>query len=83
AFSMGPNWYKEDQLGLAVSTLAAIDIQTPLKNGVLSKIAGLLEVSSGEMTFERFVRYAKRDFIKTLCLRGEFDKAIRYYIRQT
>lgn len=83
AFSMGPNWYKEDQLGLAVSTLEAIDIQTPLKNGVLSKIAGLLEVSSGEMTFERFVRYAKRDFIKTLCLRGEFDKAIRYYIRQT
>lgn len=83
AFSMGPNWYKEDQLGLAVSTLEAIDIQTPLKRGVLSKIAGLLEVSSGEMTFERFVRYAKRDFIKALCLRGEFDKAIRYYIRQT
>ncbi|SDB92589.1 hypothetical protein SAMN05421733_10596 [Acinetobacter boissieri] len=83
AFSMGPNWYKEDQLGLAVSTLEAIDIQMPLKNGFLSKIAGLLEVSSGEMTFERFVRYAKRDFINALCLRGEFDKAIRYYIRQT
>lgn len=83
AFSMGPSWYKEDQLGLAVSTLDAIDIQMPLKNGFLSKIAGLLEVSSGEMTFERFVRYAKRDFIKALCLRGEFDKAIRYYIRQT
>lgn len=83
AFSMGPNWYKEDQLGLAVSTLEAINIQTPLKEGVLSKIAALLEVSSGEMTFERFVRYAKRDFIKALCLRGEFNKAIRYYIRQT
>lgn len=83
AFSMGPNWYKEDQLGLAVSTLEAIDTQIPLKEGVLSKIAGLLEVSSGEMTFERFVRYAKRDFIKALCLRGEFNKAIRYYIRQT
>ncbi|BCX75212.1 AVAST type 1 anti-phage system protease Avs1b [Acinetobacter sp. Tol 5] len=83
AFSMGPNWYKEDQLGLAVSTLEAIDIKTPLKQGVLSKIAGLLDVSSGEMTFERFVRYAKRDFINALCLRGEFDKAIRYYIRQT
>lgn len=83
AFSMGPNWYKEDQLGLAVSTLEAINIQAPLKEGVLSKIAALLEVSSGEMTFERFVRYAKRDFITALCLRGEFDKAIRYYIRQT
>lgn len=83
AFSMGPNWYKEDQLGLAVSTLEAINIQNPLKDGVLTKIAALLEVSSGEMTFERFVRYAKRDFIKALCSRGEFDKAIRYYIRQT
>lgn len=83
AFSMGPNWYKEDQLGLAVSTLEAINIQTPLKEGVLTEISALLEVSSGEMTFERFVRYAKRDFIKALCLRGEFDKAIRYYIRQT
>lgn len=83
AFSMGPNWYKEDQLGLAVTTLEAISLQTPLKQGVLSNIAGLLEVSSGEMTFERFVRYAKRDFINALCLRGEFDKAIRYYIRQT
>lgn len=83
AFSMGPNWYKEDQLGLAVTTLKAISLQTPLKQGILSSIAGLLEVSSGEMTFERFVRYAKRDFINALCLRGEFDKAIHYYIRQT
>lgn len=83
AFSMGPNWYKEDQLGLAVSTLEAINIRTPLNEGALIKIAALLEVSSGEMTFERFVRYAKRDFIKALCSRGEFEKAIRYYIRQT
>lgn len=83
AFSMGPNWYKEDQLGLAVSTLEAINIQTPLNGGILTRIAALLEVSSGEMTFERFVRYAKRDFIKALCSRGEFDKAISYYIRQT
>lgn len=83
AFSMGPNWYKEDQLGLAVSTLEAINIKTPLNEEALIKIAALLEASSGEMTFERFVRYAKRDFIKALCLRGEFDKAIRYYIRQT
>ncbi|WP_166172155.1 hypothetical protein [Acinetobacter sp. SA01] len=83
AFSMGPNWYKEDQLGLAVSTLEAINIKTPLNDEALIKIAALLEVSSGEMTFERFVRYAKRDFIKALCLRGEFEKAILYYIRQT
>ncbi|QRQ11510.1 AVAST type 1 anti-phage system protease Avs1b [Acinetobacter pittii] len=83
AFSMGPNWYKEDQLGLAASTLGSIDPKTCLQQVTLSKIAGLLEVSSGEMTFERFVRYAKRDFIKALCLRGDFDKAILYYIRQT
>lgn len=83
AFSMGPNWYKEDQFGLVTTTLESIAPQTSLQQGSLSKIAGLLEASSGEMTFQRFVRYAKRDFIKTLCLRGDFDKAIRYYIRQT
>lgn len=83
AFSMGPNWYKEDQLGLAVTALESIDLKSSLSEGIVAKIAGLLEASSGEMTFERYVRFAKRSFINALCLRGEFDKAISYYIRQT
>lgn len=83
AFSMGPNWYKEDQLGLATTTLKSIDPKISLQEGTLSQIAGLLEASSGEMTFQRFVRYAKRDFINTLCMRADFDKAINFYIRQT
>ena len=83
AFSMGPSWYKEDQLGLAITVLKSIDQICTVESEVLSQIAGLLDVADGEMTFQRFVRYAKRDFIGAICQRGSFNKAVDYFIRQS
>lgn len=83
AFSMGPSWYKEDQLGLSITALESLNHSSTLESGVLSQITGLLDAAGGEMTFQRFVRYAKRDLIRALCLRGDFGSAVDYFIRQT
>lgn len=83
AHSMGPGWYKEDQFSLLNTALKCLDTNTDLNTGILSQIASLLDAASGEMTFQRFVRYAKRDFIAALCQHGSFAHAIDYYIIQT
>ncbi|BCE03459.1 AVAST type 1 anti-phage system protease Avs1b [Marinicellulosiphila megalodicopiae] len=83
AFSMGPSWYKEDQLGLMTTALDSLSNDLPIEPTILPKIAGLLDEASGEMTFQRFVRYAKRDFIGALCKRGIFNGAVNYFIRQS
>jgi hypothetical protein len=83
AVSMGPSWYKEDQLGLMTEALGHVPREEQLESGMLSQIAALLEAASGEMTFQRFVRYDKRDLIRVLCKRGEYFNAVRYFIRQT
>lgn len=83
AFSMGPSWYKEDQFGLNVTALESLSDDLPLGAEVLPKITGLLDAAGGEMTFQRFVRYAKRDLIGVLCERGDFVNSVDYFIRQT
>lgn len=83
AVSMGPSWYKEDQLSLMTEAMKNIPQDEPLETGVLSKVAGLLEAASGEMTFQRYVRYDKADFIDVLCSRGNYSNAIDYFLRQT
>jgi len=83
AVSMGPSWYKEDQLSLMTEVMKNIPQDEPLEIGVLSKVAGLLEAASGEMTFQRYVRYDKADFIGVLCSRGNYANAIDYFLRQT
>lgn len=83
AFSMGPSWYKEDQFGLMITALESLSHGLSIESGVLSQIAGLLDEAGGEMTFQRFVRYAKRDLIGALCERGNFVAAVSYFIRQT
>jgi hypothetical protein len=82
SYSMGPNWYKEDQFGLMVTALESLDSGTPTPPRIISKIAGLLDAASGEMTFQRFVRYAKRDLIGALCKRGDYRKATEFLIAQ-
>jgi hypothetical protein len=82
-FSMGPTWYKEDQFGLMTTALESSSPELIVESGVLSQIAGLLDEASGEMTFQRFVRYAKNDLIGALCERGDFTNAVNYFIRQT
>ncbi len=83
SFSMGPSWYKENQLGLSITVLESINKASTVESEVLNQIAGLLDAAGGEMTFQRFVRYAKRDFIGALCQRGAFSSAVNYFIRQT
>ncbi len=80
--SMGPSWYKEDQLGLMESTLSKM----PLSDDVhvaLPLMAGYLERASGEMTFQRFVRYEKMALIGELFRRNYIESGCGYFKRQT
>lgn len=83
AVSMGPSWYKEDQLSLMTGALERVPREEPLEVSVLSRVAGYLEAASGEMTFQRFVRYDKAALIGVLCQRGNYLSAVRYFLRQT
>jgi hypothetical protein len=80
--SMGPTWYKEDQLGLMVSVLRKMP-PTDKVGRLLPVVAGYLERASGEMTFQRFVRYEKQAFIGELFRRGRFASGCSYFTRQT
>ncbi|ASM52751.1 hypothetical protein PNIG_a0433 [Pseudoalteromonas nigrifaciens] len=83
AYSMGPNWYKEDQLGLSITALKSQNSELTLPSGSVNQIAGLLDAAGGEMTFQRYVRYAKRDFLSALCSRSDYLNAVNYFIKQT
>lgn len=80
--SMGPSWYKEDQLGLMVSVLRKMPPSDNVQP-MLPLVAGYLERASGEMTFQRFVRYEKQALIAELFRRGRFVSGCRYFKRQT
>lgn len=78
--SMGPSWYKEDQLHL-------INRVVQLGKGQNSKyfleFASLLDLASGEMTFQRYVRYEKEQFIGSLTKQGLLSDAIEYFKFET
>jgi hypothetical protein len=80
--SMGPSWYKEDQLGLMVSTLRKMPPSDDVY-AALPFVAGYLERASGEMTFQRFVRYEKMALIGELFRRKNIASGCRYFKRQT
>lgn len=82
SWSMGPSWYKEDQLSVMSSTLQALPATSPVKGASLASIAGLLERATGEMTFQRFVRADKGTFIGELCRRSLFADAVKYFQHQ-
>ncbi|MGX9732497.1 AVAST type 1 anti-phage system protease Avs1b [Janthinobacterium aestuarii] len=79
--SMGPGWYKEDQIGIVNTVVSSIPSTTQVST-LLPKIAGLLEAASGEMTFQRYVRVEKSSFIAELWRRGLFIQAMSYFKRQ-
>lgn len=83
AFSMGPSWYKEDQLSLMTGALQRVPRGEPLEAGLMSRVAGSLEAASGEMTFQRFVRYDKAALIGALCRREDYSNAVSYFLRQS
>ncbi|WP_339648573.1 AVAST type 1 anti-phage system protease Avs1b [Halopseudomonas pelagia] len=80
--SMGPSWYKEDQLSLMSSALGALPADTPIPTGSLVQIASYLERASGEMTFQRYVRADKGIFIGQLCRRSLYSQAVDYFKHQ-
>lgn len=80
--SMGPSWYKEDQLSLMSSTLGALPLYTQVPTGSLVQIASYLERASGEMTFQRYVRADKGIFIGQLCRRSLYSQAVGYFKHQ-
>jgi hypothetical protein len=79
--SMGPTWYKEDQLGMMVSVLRKMPPSDNVQTA-LPLIAGYLERASGEMTFQRFVRYEKQSLLAELFRHGRFVSGCRYFKRQ-
>nr|WP_305080189.1 AVAST type 1 anti-phage system protease Avs1b [Pseudoxanthomonas sp. PXM05] len=83
AVSMGPGWYKEDQLSLMSEALAALPAGTAVDPASLAQIAGYLERATGEMTFQRYVRADKGTFIGELCRRGLNADAVRYFQHQS
>lgn len=83
SFSMGPSWYKEDQLSLMSGTLEALPPTSSVAPESLREIGGLLERASGEMTFQRFVRADKGSFIAELCRRSHYSDAVSYFQHQS
>ncbi len=79
--SMGPSWYKEAQLALIDASLKLI--QSEEIEWDITKIAGILDFASGEMTFQRYVRTVKEDFIGNLCKKNKLSTAISYFKNQT
>src|SRR5690606_22764305 len=61
--SMGPTWYKEAQLDLLNSTLFNLKSDNINLNEHIGDFASLLDFASGEMTFQRYVRQEKEDFV--------------------
>lgn len=79
--SMGPSWYKEDQLGLMVNTLRKMPSSDNIQKE-LPLVAGYLERASGEMTFQRFIRDKKMCLIGELFRRNNFSSGCQYFKRQ-
>lgn len=80
--SMGPGWYKEDQLSLMSETLSSLPSETMVDPSALAQIATYLERATGEMTFRRYVRADKGTFIGELCRRGLGADAVKYFQHQ-
>lgn len=77
-YSMGPTWYKEDQLSLITDVLD-LPLASHLPVEVFRKYAGDLEYSAGELTFQRYVRHQKELFVNRLVKAGYVTSAIEYY----
>lgn len=74
--SMGPTWYKESQLMLINTVLE--NFKSAPEN-ILTMYAAILDQASGEMTFQRYVRNCKEDFISSLVLNQHLQKGLDYY----
>lgn len=78
--SMGPEWYKEAQLGL-INAFNETDIS--LDGEQSAHMAAIFEEASGEMTFQRYVQQGKNQFVGTLVKNSSLADAIAYYKFET
>jgi len=79
--SMGPSWYKEDQLGLINSSLSMLKRHNASWSP--KELAPILDFAAGEMTFQRYIRMEKEEFIGSLCSSGKLSTAIKYFQNET
>lgn len=80
--SMGPTWYKEEQLGLMTETLRHLPVDDDV-GFALPQIAGYLDRAAGEMTFQRYVRAEKSSLAGELIRRNRFRGGVAYFRRQS
>lgn len=76
--SMGPTWYKEDQFAL-INTALSLPLARILPPAQFDKFAQQLEYAGGEMTFQRYIRHEKQEFIHSLQKAGRLADAITYF----
>ncbi len=79
--SMGPSWYKEDQLSLMNDVLRNVPVCNEVQQR-LPQVAGYLEKASGEMTFQRYVRVEKSILLGEIARQGKIRAAVAYFRRQ-
>jgi len=75
--SMGPTWYKEDQFTL-INSVLSLDLANNGKTH-FKEFAGYLDYASGELTFQRYVRYEKESLINSLVKADHVPLAIQYF----
>ncbi|SMO37812.1 trypsin-like peptidase domain-containing protein [Fodinibius sediminis] len=76
--SMGPTWYKEDQFTL-INSILSLDLANNSSKTHFKQFAGYLDYASGELTFQRYVRYEKESLINSLVKAGHVPLAIQYF----
>ncbi len=79
--SMGPEWYKEDQLSLMQNALSKLEPESITIEQV-KKIMALFDTASGGMTFERYIRTSKEQLISTLWEKGKYSMAMQCLQKQ-
>lgn len=78
ASSMGPSWYKESQLGL-INTTLDLGGNDKVNNQYVRNFAEILDKASGEMTFQRYVRNDKEEFVGKLASLDRLAFALDYF----
>ena len=78
--SMGPDWYKEAQLEF-INKFKNIDVA--FDRNQIAHLAAIFEEASGEMTFQRYVRQQKNEFVSTIARTSSLSDAIAYYKFET
>ncbi|GGK72072.1 hypothetical protein ACD591_05210 [Rufibacter glacialis] len=76
--SMGPSWYKEAQLGI-INTAVTNIVPKDGNLSYLQEFAAHLHNSSGEMTFQRYVKQQQEEFVGDLAKVGFLNKSIEYF----